>query len=121
MRKLLFLFAILCSNAAFAQSNEPVRLNLISPLNYQVFQRESQSAGKIVIECVLETKARGTLTNLDRLEAQFVGPSVNGNDSAGWQALPFDNRVRHFRAELRVPAGGWYRVQVRLAAGGNIV
>jgi hypothetical protein len=117
MRRLLIFLAVIFSHTAFAQTNESVRLNLISPSDYQIFQRESPAAGKIIIETVLETKARGALTNLDRLEAQIVNPSTNGE----WKSLPFDTRIRRFRAELPAPAGGWYRVQVRLISGGATV
>jgi hypothetical protein len=119
MKKLVFLFPALCVAVARAQTNEPIKLDLISPLDYQVFQRQSSSEGKIVVECLLETKARGALTNIERLEAQIAGPSADENGSAEWKALPFDNRVRHFRAELREPAGGWYRLRVRLMADGT--
>lgn len=118
MQKLLIFLAIVPSLAASAQTNSSIKLNIISPQDYQVFQRQSQTNGKIIIECLLETKARGALTNLEKLEARIF-PSTNGNSSDEWQPLPFDNRVRHFRAELRAPAGGWYRVQVRLIAGGT--
>jgi hypothetical protein len=121
MKSPLLLLLILCAGSVSAQTNEAIKLNLISPLDYEVSQRQSQGDGKILIECVLETKARGTLTNLDKLEAQFIGPSADGNGSAGWKSLPFDNRVRHFRGELKAPAGGWYQVRVRLVAGGTTV
>jgi hypothetical protein len=121
MRVLKFLIlAALTARVALAQTNESVKLNLISPQNFQVFQRQSQAEGKIIIESVLETTARGTLNNLDRLEARVTSASTN-DSAAEWQTLPFDNRVRQFRAELRAPAGGWYRVQVRLLGGGKTV
>ena len=117
MRKLSVLLLVSFACLAHAQTNEAVKLNLISPLDYQVFQRQAASGGKIVVEIVLETTARGTLTNLERLEARFNGETF----SNGWMALPFDNRVRHFRAELPVPVGGWYRLEVRLIGSGTNV
>jgi hypothetical protein len=118
----LSLFLLISSIAtASAQTNQSIKLNLISPQNYQVFQRQSSNEGKIVIETILESTARGALTNLDRLEARIITASTNENISEPWQPLPFDNRVRHFRAELRAPAGGWYRFQVRLLAAGQNV
>jgi Carbohydrate esterase, sialic acid-specific acetylesterase len=116
MRKLFSLLIVFAAAAAFAQTNE-IKLNLISPLDYQVFQRQTATSGKIVVEVVLETTARGTLTNLEKLEVRLTG----GNDLQyqTWQPLPFDNRVRHFRAELSAPAGGWYQLQVRLIGSGT--
>lgn len=116
MRKLFFPLIIFSAVAAIAQTNE-IKLNLISPLDYQVFQRQTATNGKIVVEVALETKARGALTNLEKLEAQLAGNAVK--KFPDWQPLPFDNRVRHFRAELSVPAGGWYRLEVRLIGSGT--
>jgi hypothetical protein len=121
MRTWLLLLAVSFACLARAQTNEMVNLNLASPLNFQVFQRQTQTGGKVVIECFLETTLRGTLTNLDKLEARLVGKSFDGELSGDWQALPFDNRVRRFRTEIAVPAGGWYRLEVRLIGGGTNV
>jgi hypothetical protein len=121
MRKLLLLLFLASGFVASAQTNESVILHLVSPLDYQVFQRQNASNGTIIIECSLETKARGTLTDLDRLEARLVDSSASKNSSDQWQPLPFDNRVRRFRAELPALAGGWYRLEVRLLSGKAIV
>jgi carbohydrate esterase-like sialic acid-specific acetylesterase len=113
--RILPVLLVALTSVAFADSNEATKLILLSPVEHQVFQRGTRNEGKIVIETVLETNARGALTNLDQLEARVIDSSTN--DSANvWHTLPFDQRVRHFRAELPVPAGGWYRCQVRLLA-----
>jgi len=117
MRTLLFLIAVSFACFARAQTNEAVKLNLISPLDYQIFQRQTPTDGKIVVEVILETSARGALTNLEELETRIYGETFS-ND---WTDLPFDNRIRHFRAEIPAPAGGWYRLEVRLIGGGTNV
>jgi hypothetical protein len=118
MRTFFSLLVALIAATALAQTNE-IKLNLISPLDYQVFQRQTATNGKIVVDVVLETSARGALTNLEKLEVRLTG----GNDLQyqTWQPLPFDNRVRHFRAEISAPAGGWYQLQVRLIGDGTNV
>ncbi len=121
MRIPLFLLASIFTIATSAQTNESVRLNLSSPLDYQVFQRQTPAEGKIVIECALETRLRGTLTDLEGLEARLLDGPTNGKAAGDWQVLPFDNRVRRFRAELQAPAGGWYRLEVRLRGHGTIM
>ena len=121
MKKLLVLLLVSCAGVLNAQTNVAIKLDLISPRDYQVFQRQSPGEGEIVIEALVESSARGALTNLETLEAQVLAPSADGEKAADWKALPFDNRVRHFRAKLPVPAGGWYAVLVRLAAGGTTV
>ncbi|MBW8864366.1 MAG: hypothetical protein JF609_05470 [Verrucomicrobia bacterium] len=103
--------------AGLAQADEAVKLNLVSPQDYQVFQRQTEVGGKIVIECSLETTVRGALTNLDGLAVRVMGETFT-ND---WKALPFDNRVRRFQGEVSAPAGGWYRVEVRLNGSGKVV
>ncbi|HEV2692188.1 MAG TPA: sialate O-acetylesterase [Verrucomicrobiae bacterium] len=115
MKKLsLLLFALLSVAQLHAQPNETVKLNLISPLDYQVFQRQTHDDGKITVDIALDTTARGTLTNLDTLEVRLTGFDA-------WQSLPFDSRVRRFRTELAAPAGGWYRLEVRLGGGEVVV
>jgi Carbohydrate esterase, sialic acid-specific acetylesterase len=119
MKRILLLLAASFACLAGAQTNGNIKLNLSLPLDYQVFQRQTPTSGKIVIETSLETTTRGALTNLDGLEARLTGKSAGGELPGGWQPLPFDNRVRHFRGELRVPAGGWYRLEVRLTGNGT--
>jgi hypothetical protein len=118
MRKLLFLLFLTSGLAASAQTNEPGALRLVSPMDYQVFQRQTATAGFIIVECTLETKIRGALTNVDSLEARLIDGRT---EHPAWQPLPFDGRVRRFRAELPAPAGGWYRLEVRLLARGETV
>jgi hypothetical protein len=110
----LILLSCVVASWLHAQTNEEVKLQLLSPQDYQVFQRHGTNGGKIVIDCSLDTKARGALTNLDRLEARLPGAEA-------WTPLPFDGRVRRFRGELAAFAGGWYRLEVRLSGGGAVV
>jgi Carbohydrate esterase, sialic acid-specific acetylesterase len=116
-RKLLLVLAVCFVQIVHAQTSAPVTLSLASPLDFQVFQRQAKTSGKVIIECILETAARGTLTNLDKLEAHITGKPAVGELPDAWQPLPFDARIRHFRVELAVPAGGWYRLEVRLTGG----
>lgn len=121
MRLSLFLLLAFSILPASAQTNSQVKLNLISPLDYQVFQRQTATAGTIVVESALETKRHGALTDFDGFQARLVDISTNAKFSGQWQSLPFDNRVRRFRAELPAPAGGWYRLEVRLVGNGTNV
>ena len=116
MRAFSFLLLAFSTAIVSAQTNDDIKLSLLSPLNYQIFQRDSRIEGKIIVETVVDTKERGSLTKVDRLETQIISSSTNGNTATDWKPVPFDNRVRHFRAELSAPAGGWYRVRVRLAS-----
>ena len=81
-----------------------------SPREYQVFQRASRGHGLVTVAGAFPAAtARG-----DQLDAQWKGQGVEG----GWTSL----LVRagdgdSFRTEIRVPAGGWYRLQLRWRRG----
>ena len=91
----------------------PASIELGSPLDLQVFQRETKGFGKVLIEGVVT--AQNVRTNEVRLEARFTGALPSGESE--WRALPLDLRVRRFRAELPVASGGWYHLTVRLVDG----
>jgi hypothetical protein len=120
MRLPWLLLASLAS-AVSAQTDETLKFNVTAPLDYQVFQRETKTNGLITVEVWLDTAARGPLTNLDALEARLLTAPPIRNSPNNWQPLPFDNRVRRFRARLAAPAGGWYRLEIRLSDHGRIV
>ena len=86
---------------------EPQSLSLDLPLDYQVVQRATRAEGIITI---LGTWPEGgAATNI--LEARLVGHGT----SDAWLPLPGVTIDRsHFRTGLRAPAGGWYRLEVRL-------
>jgi hypothetical protein len=117
MKSLLAALIIFLVGLAQAQTNADLKMTLISPADFQVFQRQTAAGGKVVVEGMLEARGHAALTNLDKLEARLIGGTVS-ND---WKTLPFDNRVRRFRGELACPAGGWFRLELRLAGGGKII
>lgn len=117
MKSLLVVLILSFVVLAQAQTNADLKTTLTSPTDFQVFQRQNAAGGKIVIEGMLEAPGHAALTNLDKLEARLVGETV----SNGWTTLPFDNRVRRFRGELAAPAGGWFRLELRLSGGGKTI
>jgi predicted esterase len=87
-----------------------VEVRLTAPLDYQVVQRSSAAKGRILIEGSFSTPIAEAAT----LEAQLVGGGADGS----WRslsALAAGQAV--FRAELEAPAGGWYRLSVRIKRG----
>ena len=86
-----------------------------SPTEYQVFQRSSRTAGAI--------RLAGTLVpGMGELEARVIRPAViTGAEQApqqvvvDWQPIAVDRASGRFAAELPTAAGGWYRVELRLA------
>lgn len=81
-------------------------LTVLSPLDYQVFQRRSRDsgvirvAGKVGVPC-------------DRVEFR------RGDDD--WQAVPLESSGGAFFASFPAPAGGWYRCEVRALKDGRVV
>jgi hypothetical protein len=94
-----------------AASAQP-RLVLQSPLDYQVVQRATRAQGEILIAGTVLSAGK-EVPPPDALEVLVSGKSPFGTLNAGWQSLPFDPRVAAFRKKLPLPAGGWYRVQIR--------
>ena len=98
----------------------PVQLNLTSPLEYQVFQRQSKTQGELIISGSVALTTPDTRPP-EKLEARILGAPLAGKKRLEWQPLPFDARVAGFRGTLSVPAGGWYQVEVRALRKGSRV
>jgi hypothetical protein len=86
--------------AAFA-SIAGAAITLESPKDYQVFQRATKDAGKIAV------RGHGA--------PPCAEVTVNG------EALPVDPGTCEFHGELTLPAGGWYKVEVRSGAAAATV
>lgn len=121
MKKILLLTAI-ASFVCRAQTNAPapLQINLVSPLEYQVVQRPSATGGTLIVSGSIQPESKNPLP-LDALEVKLTGKSFNTNLPATWQPLPFDARAAAFRGELTVPAGGWYRLEVRATRQGSAI
>ena len=89
---------LISTGLTFAQA---ARTTLDSPRDFQVFQRQTRSQGTVIV-------AGHTSIDCDRAEGRL------GESSATWQALALDHETGSFRGELSVPAGGWYRFELRL-------
>ncbi len=105
-------FAFVGGSHAQPSAPPPVRVSLTSPLEYQVFQRQTKTLGEVRISgsVVLATPDSPAP---DKLEVRVLGTPLVGKLREEWKPLPFDPHVPAFRATLPVPAGGWYRVEVR--------
>jgi len=116
---LAFLIALCLCIASASAADQPVTaaITLNSPSDYQVFQRQTLAAGRIVVEGAVDIPAKSAAAKPDRLQARVRGNSLSGE----WQALPFDARVPRFRGEVSVPVGGWYRLDVRLSLGEQVL
>ena len=98
-----------------------VKLVIVSPLDFQVFQRQSSTNGTIPVEVFFDVPGREPLTNCDKLAVRLITRSGPSESTNNWQLLPFDNRVRRSRGSLQAPAGAWHRLEIRLGGPTNIV
>jgi arylsulfatase A-like enzyme len=87
------------------QVAEPVALLLDSPVDYQVFQRQTPRQGTVRVSGRVPT---GT----EKLEMQI---------DADWQAIEFNSGDGAFDARVEVSAGGWYVCRVRAMRSGEVL
>ena len=89
-------------------------LTVFSPRDFQVFQRQTRLHGTVFFS--------GRVTPpCDTVEARVSGKPLAGTLPDAWLPLPLERGSRAFRGELAVPAGGWYRVDLRASLAGKEV
>jgi pimeloyl-ACP methyl ester carboxylesterase len=90
-----------------AETAAPAAFALSSPVDYQVHQRVSRTEGTITIAGSLTKSSERPST----LEARLAGASVAGD----WRELAaIPAGATEFRADLKAPSGGWFRLDVRV-------
>ena len=90
---------------ASKDANKLIRIN--SPLDYEVFQRQTKAWGEVLVSgAVIPVRAA--------VEARFHGSSPLAPLSEEWHPLRIDVRTGGFREQLRVPAGGFYVLELRM-------
>ncbi|MFA5192642.1 MAG: sialate O-acetylesterase [Verrucomicrobiia bacterium] len=83
-------------------------LTLLSPKNFQVFQRQSRFRGRIIVSGRVKPEC-------DTVEVRLSGKSLEGKWLPDlWQPVPMEKQTRSFYLEMLAPAGGWYDLQVRV-------
>jgi len=90
--------------AAAVAAADPA-ITLRSPMDYQVFQRDTRARGNVLVS----GQARA---ECDRVEARLTGD---------WAPVTFDRTAGTFQAEVAAAAGGFYRLEVRLLLQGKQV
>lgn len=106
----LFLFEASCA----AQQPQPQAsdiasahdLQLSSPLDYEVFQRQTKLRGNILIRGHVSVAAA-------QVEARLSGHSLNGPLSATWRKVSVNSDTGDFTTNLTSTAGGFYSLEVR--------
>src|SRR5579872_2144280 len=80
-------------SGARAESPAATRVNLVSPLDYQVVQRCTRTGGKMIVAGNVQFGGRDA-PRPDALEVQVIGKSSTGDLPDQWRPLPFDPRDR---------------------------
>lgn len=80
-------------------------LHLSSPLDHQVVQRHSVDRGTVPLEGTDGSRDDGAI----HLETRFV---ADGRPSP-WQRIDAPTVKGRFRCRIEMPAGGWFRLEVR--------
>jgi len=89
------------------------KLTLASPQDYEVCQRASKDKGVIAIRGEFTGLVKSTTT----IEARLVAVGKAGE----WRKLRATFDGTKFSAELDAPTGGWYRMEVRVLNGGQVL
>ena len=90
--------------ATAAAAADPA-ITLSSPMDYQVFQRDTPARGKVLVSGHARVEC-------DRAEARLTGD---------WAPVTLDRAAGTFRVEVAAAAGGFYRLEVRLLLRGKQV
>ncbi|HEV3439559.1 MAG TPA: protein kinase [Gemmata sp.] len=89
-------------------------LTLDAPVDYQVFQRRTKLQGTMTVSGRVRSA-------YDRLESRTLGKSLRGALPDQWHEIPLAEKARSFETTVPVPAGGWYKVEVRALKDGKVV
>ncbi len=96
--RIALVFLSLCAWVIYAVGAGAQAITLSSPLDYQVFQRQTRLEGTILIRGQAHVEA-------DRVEARVTGK---------WKRFSLDRSSGDFHGRLPAMAGGFYQVEVRL-------
>lgn len=111
--RLLLFASLLCTLPPFsasAQQPAPQSSILTSPLDYQVFQRQTRIAGGVHIQGHASPEAHS-------VRARITGQSLTGALPGKWSKLSLDKATGEFNATIPVTAGGFYTVEVQVRRG----
>jgi hypothetical protein len=111
-------FGLITTTVLALGRESQVELRLEAPLDYQVVQRSSRETGTLVLE---GTTSTGAAMAGIQLEVRVVRSTTGEPLTSNWIPTATDPRVPRFRSEIKIPAGGWYRVEARLRLGASTI
>lgn len=89
-------------------------ITVLSPLNWQVFQRTSRYAGQILLSGRI-------LPQYDSLMVRITGKSLKGKLDGDWKTVPTIQQTKTFLTKIPVVPGGWYTVELKAVKDGKTV
>lgn len=101
------LVALLLLSILTATARAAGKIEVDSPKDWQVFQRESRSLGHVRIHGRLN-HGNGSI------EIRWTGEPAEGQLPAGWQSIRPDASGA-FTWDVTIPSGGWYALELREA------
>lgn len=106
--------ACLLANVSECAGSDAQGVDVLSPREYQVFQRQSRYDGQVLVSGSVRPKC-------DKVEVRITGKSLKGELRGKWQRVPMAASTRAFNARIPVVPGGWYRVELRALDGNKVV
>ncbi len=106
----LGLVGLTVSCAADEAKTAPAPIQISSPMDYQVFQRSSRGEGMVYLNGQINVPS-------ETLEARFVGRSISGRLPGKWFEVARDPGTGKFNLARTLPAGGWYKLEMRATNG----
>ncbi len=103
---LAIVFVAVLAATAWAEEPKAAGIRLASPQDYQVFQRSSRTEGTVFLNGRVTVAAK-------KLEARFTGGSLVGPLDGKWFKVSNDPQTGAFNVAKAVPAGGWYKLEMR--------
>ncbi len=92
---------------------EPGAITIISPQDYQVFQRTERSQGTLLITGTLPVAAKARF----RWRSNSGAPSLKER----WIDLPVTTATHRFSKKVYLKSGGWYRLEVQAYQGKTVI
>ena len=94
------------------QHNIPLPISFYSPMNYEVFQRETKTQGYISFNGYAKE-------NITDIKYKIEGKDLYNKDvNIGWKPLKKDN-FGNFNYKLKIRAGGWYKISIKYKENGE--
>lgn len=93
------------------QHHVPKSINFYSPMNYEVFQRETKTDGYISFNGYAKE-------NISDIEFKIEGNDLNNKKvDSGWKNLKTDD-FGNFNQKVEIRAGGWYKITIKYKENG---